>query len=331
MVKFDSYRMRDSRKKEFDCLGFGVCPLDYLSLLKFYPRLDEKIEAKGVSIQGGGPVPTAVAALAKLGAKVCFLGKVGDDAEGRKVLENLKKEGVNADYLIVDKKSTTAKAFIWIDEKTGKRTVVLDQTKIRPTKKSELLFLDKAKIRFLHLDFREPEINIFLAKWAKKQKAKVILDMGSQRGDVEKIFPLVDYLVVSKRFAYSYTRSDDLFEALNILIKKGFKCVVMTAGEEGSVCATPDRIFHKPAFKVKVKDTTGAGDVFHGAFIFGLLKNWDLEKIIEFSNACAALKCTQLGGRAGIPTLIEVKRFLKCPAFGGTKGKSKGLVEKAIS
>jgi ribokinase len=323
--------MRDSRKKEFDCLGFGVCPLDYLSLLKFYPRIDEKIEAKEVSIQGGGPVPTAMVTLAKLGAKVCFVGKAGGDGEGQKVLKNLKKEGVNTDYLIVDKKSTTAKAFIWIDEKTGKRTVVLDQTKIRPTKKSELLFLDKVKIRFLHLDFREPEINIFLAKWAKKQKAKVILDMGSQRGDVEKIFPLVDYLVVSKRFAYSYTRSDDLFEALNILIKKGFKCVVITAGEEGSVCATPDRIFHKPAFKVKVKDTTGAGDVFHGAFIFGLLKNWDLEKIIEFSNACAALKCTQLGGRAGIPTLIEVKRFLKCPAFGGTKGKSKGLVEKAIS
>jgi ribokinase len=307
--------------KEFDCLGFGVCPLDYLLLLKSYPQLDEKIEAKEVSIQGGGPVPTAMATLAKLEARVCFVGKVGDDGEGQKVLQNLKKEGVNTDYLIVDKKSTTAKAFIWIDEKSGKRTVVLDQTKIMPTKKSELLFLDKVKIRFLHLDFREPEINILLAKWAKKQKAKVILDMGSLRGDVEKISPLVDYLVVSKRFAYSYTRSDDLFKALNILMKKRFKCVVITAGEEGCWCATGERTFHKPAFKVEVQDTTGAGDVFHGAFIFGLLKNWDMEKIIEFSNACAALKCTQLGGRAGIPTLFEVKRFLECPAFGGTKGK----------
>jgi sulfofructose kinase len=311
MVKFDSYRQRNSREIKFDCLGFGVCPLDYLLLLKSYPRLDEKIEAKEVSIQGGGPVPTAMATLAKLGAKVCFVGKAGDDAEGQKVLENLKKEGVNTDYLIVDRQSNTAKAFIWIDEKTGKRTVVLDQTKIRPTKKSELLFLDKIKTKFLHLDFREPEINIFLAKWAKKQKAEVILDMGSLRDDVEKIFPLVDYLVVSKRFAHSYTKSNDLFKASNILMKKGFKCVVITAGEEGSVCATPDRIFHKPAFKVKVKDTTGAGDVFHGAFIFGLLKNWDLERIIEFSNACAALKCTQLGGRTGIPTLLEVEKFLE--------------------
>jgi sulfofructose kinase len=311
MVKFDSYLQRNSREIKFDCLGFGVCPLDYLLLLKSYPRLDEKIEAKEVSIQGGGPVPTAMAALAKLGAKVCFVGKVGDDAEGQKVSENLKKEGVNTDYLIVDRQSNTAKAFIWIDEKTGKRTVVLDQTKIRPAKKSELLFLDKIKTKSLHLDFREPEINIFLAEWAKRKKAFVILDMGSQRGDVEKIFPLVDYLIVSKRFAYSYTKSNDLFGALNILMKKGFKCVVITAGEEGSVCATPDRIFHKPAFKVKVKDTTGAGDVFHGAFIFGLLKNWDLEKTIEFSNACAALKCTQLGGRAGIPTLLEVEKFLE--------------------
>ena len=303
-----------SHRKEFDCVGFGVCPLDFLFLLESYPQLDQKVEAKEVSIQGGGPVPTAMVTLAKLGAKVCFVGKVGEDWEGKKVVESLEREGVNTDYLIVDRKSKTAKAFIWIDEKSGKRTVVLDQTETRPIRKSGLLFLDRIKTKFLHLDFREPEINIFLARWAKKQKTEVILDLGSPRENIEKIFPLVDYLVVSKRFAFGYTQSDDFFVASDILMKKGFKCVVITAGEEGSVCATGDGIFHKPAFKVKVKDTTGAGDVFHGAFIFGLLKNWDMERIVEFSNAVAALKCTKLGGRAGIATLGEIEKFLECQA-----------------
>jgi sulfofructose kinase len=303
-----------SNKIEFDCIGFGMNAVDYLSILDPYPNLDEKVDVVESSIQGGGPVPTAMVTLAKLGAKVAYIGKVGDDAEGKFVKEQLEKEGVDTDYFIMDKKSKTAKAFIWVDKETGKRTVALDKTRLEEIKISELKFLNSISTRFLHIDAREPEVNIFLAKWAKKLGAKVSLDVGSLRSGVESVFPWVDHLIVSKRFASGITKSSDPFSACKKLMKIGFETVVVTIGEEGCICGSSQRrdgnIFNSPGFPVKVVDTTGAGDVFHGAFIYGLLKRWNLKKTAKFANACAAIKCKKLGGRAGIPNLAEAINFI---------------------
>ncbi|MCK4428444.1 MAG: carbohydrate kinase family protein, partial [candidate division Zixibacteria bacterium] len=112
-------RLNSSDKIEFDCVGFGMNTLDYLSILDPYPNLDEKVEVIESSMQGGGPVPTAMVSLAKLGAKVAYIGKIGDDPEGEFVKAELEKEGVNTDYMIMDKESKTAKAFIWVDKNTG--------------------------------------------------------------------------------------------------------------------------------------------------------------------------------------------------------------------
>jgi len=319
-------RLSSPNKIEFDCIGFGMNAVDYLSILDPYPDLDEKVEVIESSIQGGGPIPTAMVTLAKLGAKVAYIGKVGNDPEGRFVKAELEKEGVNTDYLIIDKESKTARAFIWVDKKTGKRTVALDKTRLNHIKISELKFLDSVSTRFLHIDAREREVNVFLAKWAKKLKAKVSLDVGSLRSSVESVFSFVDHLIVSKRFACGITKLSDPFSACKELMKihrihgRGFETVVVTIGEEGCICGSPrgfstseneDRIFHSPGFSVKVVDTTGAGDVFHGAFIYGLLKKWDLKKTAQFANACASMKCRKLGGRAGIPNLDELSAFIK--------------------
>jgi sulfofructose kinase len=304
-------KLSSSKEKEFDCLGFGVCPKDYLCVLKSYPQLDDKIEALESDVQGGGPVPTALVTLSRLGKKSAFVGRIGDDQEGEFVRHQLQKESVNTDYLIVDPEMKTPKAFILIDKKTGKRTVVLDQTELKRTKPSELKFLDKVKIRYLHLDARDVDINIYLAKWAKNMGAEVILDMGSLRGDFKKLLPLVDYLVVSRRFASGYTKLNYPLKACSKLMSEGFKAVVITLGEKGAVVGDGSTVFRVPGYKVNVVDTTGAGDVFHGAFIYGLCKKWELKKIIQFSNACAAFKCTKLGGRAGIPSLEEVRNLMK--------------------
>lgn len=313
-------RLNSPDKIEFDCIGFGMNAVDYLSVLDPYPNLDEKVEVIESSVQGGGPVPTAMVTLAKLGSRAAYVGKIGDDPEGRFVKAELKKEGINTDYLIVDKECKTAKAFIWVDKNTGKRTVALDKTKLNHTKISELKCIDSISTTFLHLDAREPEINIFLSKWAKKLGAKVSLDVGSLRSGVDSVFPFVDYMIVSKRFACGYTKLSDPFSACKELLKKGFEIVVITIGEEGCICGSAvklntsggkDGIFHSPGFPVKVVDTTGAGDVFHGAFIYGLLEKWDLKKTAQFACATAAMKCRKLGGRTGIPNLAEVMSFIK--------------------
>jgi len=95
------------------------------------------------------------------------------------------------------------------------------------------------------------------------------------------------------------------------LLALGAKTVIVTLGEKGSICLTPERYFYQPAFKVKAVDTTGCGDVFHGAFIFGLLQNWDLNETIRFASATAALKCREIGGRTAIPVLKEVEELLE--------------------
>ncbi|MFH0930514.1 MAG: PfkB family carbohydrate kinase [Candidatus Zixiibacteriota bacterium] len=299
------------KKCDFDCLGLGICALDYLSILDPYPGLDEKIDVLASSIQGGGPVPTAMATLSKLGAKVSFVGKVGDDYEGKLIRSELAKFKVNTDYLIVDKKVKSLKALIWVDKSSGKRTVALDRIKMSPIKPEELSFLKKVSFRYLHLDGRDIEANIYTAKKAKKDGSEVVLDLGSLRENIENLFPYVDYLVVSKKFAYDFTKLSDLSRACLELKKIGFKCVVITISEKGCLWTDSQKVNYFLGFKIDVVDTTGAGDVFHGGFIFGLLRKWKMEKIIEFASACATLKCRKIGGREGIPSLKEVENFLK--------------------
>jgi len=301
----------DPMDPSWDCLGLGICAIDYLSILDPYPGLDEKVDVLASSVQGGGPVPTAMATLSNLGAKVVFVGKVGDDYEGKLICSELRKFKVNTDFMIVDKKAKSLKAFIWVDKNSGKRTVVLDRTKMRPIKPKELSFLNKVYFRYLHLDGRDIEANIFLAKRAKKEGSEVILDLGSLRERIGELFTFVDYLVVSKKFAYDYTKLKDLSKACLELKKIGFKCVVITLSEKGCLWTDSFRVNYFPGFKIDAVDTTGAGDVFHGGFIFGLLRKWKMEKIIQFASACAALKCKSLGGREGIPSLKEVEDFLR--------------------
>ncbi|KPL03641.1 MAG: hypothetical protein AMJ73_05960 [candidate division Zixibacteria bacterium SM1_73] len=322
-------RLNSSDKVEFDCVGFGMNAVDYLSILDPYPDLDEKVEVVESSVQGGGPVPTAMVTLAKLGSKVAYIGKIGNDPEGEFVKTDLEKQGVNTDYVIIDKKSKTSRAFIWVDKDSGKRTVALDKTKSSHTNISEFKSLDSISTSFLHIDAREPEVSIFLTNLAKKLGAKVSLDVGSLRFGVESVFPFVNHLIVSKRFACGFTKLSDPISACKELMKKGFETVVVTTGEDGCICGSPrgftssgstkdfgtgrkeEEVFHVPSFPVKVVDTTGAGDVFHGAFIYGLLEKWDLKKIARFACATAAMKCRKLGGRAGIPNLAEVTDFIR--------------------
>jgi sugar/nucleoside kinase (ribokinase family) len=121
----------------------------------------------------------------------------------------------------------------------------------------------------------------------------------------------VDVLITSRRFAEEYCGTNDLTEAAIRMLIGRRRISAVTSGEDGCVCATPDEVLHVPAFKVDVVDTTGAGDVFHGAFSFALAKEWNVCNAVIFASAAAAIKCTKLGGRQGIPGLEETLSFLR--------------------
>ncbi|MDZ7260875.1 MAG: PfkB family carbohydrate kinase [candidate division KSB1 bacterium] len=295
---------------KFDCVGLGICAADYLCLLPEYPALDEKTELLAFSKQGGGPVPTALVTLARLGARVSYIGKVGDDTEGQFLIQQFQQEGVDLSALIVDKNVRTPQAFIWVDRATGKKVIALNRTNMIDVQPEELSRHQVIAGQFLHLDGREVAASIQAAQWAKEAGCQVVLDVGSLRPQMERLLSLADYPIVSENFVRQFWGSLEPSAAARRLLNYGSKAAVVTCGRNGSFAASAQYDFYQPAFEVVTVDTTGAGDVYHGAFIFGLLQKWDLPRILKFASAVAAIKCTQLGGRAGIPSLKQVQEFL---------------------
>ncbi len=296
---------------KFDVVGVGCCAVDYLGIVPHYPKLDVKMELMEFSKQGGGPVGTALVTLARLGAHVSYIGKVGDDEFGRFLIDAFRKEGVDTKNTIIEKGASCPFAFIIVDKKTGKRTIVWSRAHISNLHPGEMNRKAVTAGKILHVDQYDIDAAISAAKWAKEAGIMVVFDAESMGRGVKTLLKLTDVLITSEDFASDFTGKADIEKAARDLYKSQGGIVVVTGGDKGCVCISGDGMVKKPAFRVQVKDTTGAGDVFHGAFIYGLLQDWELDKTAEFSCAVAALKCRELGGRAGIPRLNEVQRFLK--------------------
>lgn len=296
---------------DFDCLGFGICAIDYLCVVTRYPNLDEKTEAIQFSIQGGGPVATALVTLARLGCKTTFIGRIGHDENGNFLLNEFAKEGVETTGIIVDKSMPTNQAFIWIDQQTGKKSIVLNNQHYRPVIPEEITCEHIGRAKYLLIDGRDTVATFKLIRWAKEKGAQIVLDAGSPRYRMDELLNLVDYPVVSKSFSHKYLKLSDFKKAVEQLLKCGAKAAVITCGNNGCYGGDETGIYYQPAFPVEVIDTTGAGDVFHGAFIVGLLNHWHLTKVLKFASATAAIKCTKIGGRSGIPNFETVDKFLQ--------------------
>ncbi len=296
----------------YDCLGLGIAPVDILMQLKDYPQAGGKADAEQTTIQGGGPIPTAMVTLSRLGKKPTLLAAVGDDVFGKFAIEELKKEKVDTS-LIVIKKNPSAFAVGWVEKKDGRRSIVLDlNISVIP---KDIILNNLPNVRSVHLDGRYLPACLKLARWAKRKKIPVIMDVGSIRNDVASLFPLVDHLICSEDYALPHTKTKDIKSAIFKLQKECPGTIVITSGIKGSIGIEKESaILRQKAFKVKAVDTTGAGDVYHGAYIFGFLNGWDLQKRMELGSAAAAIKCTKAGGRTAIPTFNQVKKFLKSGA-----------------
>ncbi len=296
---------------DFDCLGFGICAADYLCIVPGYPKLDEKTEAVQFSYQGGGPVATAMVTLTRLGFSATYVGKIGNDSDGEFVLSQFEKEGVDTSGIIVDKEMPTNNAFIWIDQISGKKSIVLNGNQYRPVQPEEILISHINSVKYVLIDGRDTSGTFKIINWAKEQGARVVLDAGSPRNEMESLLTVVDYPIVSFSFCQKYFQSADMRKIIDKLLGYGASAAVVTCGEDGCYGGDETGFYFQNAFKVNVVDTTGAGDVFHGAFIAGLLKNLSLPENLRFASAVAAMKCTQLGGRQGIPTLNQVDHYLE--------------------
>jgi len=284
--------------------------VDYLGSVPAFPAPDTKCDLTGVTIQGGGPAATALASLARWGVRASFIGVVGGDEFGRTILEGLRKEGVDVSRVTVAPGGSSTFSFILVEEKSAQRTIFCFRGRgIQLTPDQVALDLvHRASV--LLVDAYDLPACLAAAQAAKRKGVPVVCDAGTLREDSLKLIALVDHAVCSEVFFRSFYVGDDLEEGLARLNALGPKAVVVTLGSRGSL-GYDGRAFHEqPAFPVTAVDTTGAGDVYHGAYIYGLLAGWDLAGRMAFASAAAALKCEHLGGRSGIPGLERLQAFM---------------------
>ncbi len=294
----------------FDVVGLGHCTVDYIGVLDHFPESDKRTEIIELSMQGGGPVSTALVTLAGFGVETSYIGKISDDDFGNFIRQGLREAGVDTRGLVIEPGKVSPFSFIAVDRKTGKRGIFWtrgDVSLITP-QEVQLHLIDGAKI--LHVDGLTIDAQIAAAGYARDHGVTVVYDAGSPRPRMEELMKLTNVLVASERFAAEVGRGA-LAESLRLLQMKGPRTVVVTIGEEGSVGMENGETYIVPALSVKVVDTTGAGDVYHGAFIYGMLQGFPLRERMRFANAAAGLKCRSLGGRAGIPSLSEVHEALQ--------------------
>ena len=303
--------MRSENIKHMDVFGFGHCCIDYLALLDPFPEKGKKGEVIESRIIGGGPVPTALLTIVKFGFTAAFCGKVGDDRDGRQVIEELRADGVDVSQMIIDKTTATARAFIWIDAHDASRSVALDKTGLTWATPEELDEKQVSGCRLFFCDGRAVEACLKGLKLARESGVMTVLDTGAVRPRFGDILRLTDYAVVSSDLADTLSPGAEPYELARLLVRMGAGTAVVTVGEEGAFWFDGSDGGHVRGFIADAVDTTGAGDVFHGGFIYALLKGTDLIGALSFANAAASLSCRRLSGRLGIPELEEVEELLR--------------------
>ncbi len=301
-------------KHQFDVIGLGVSVVDVVTLVDHFPAREEVQHASAAAVQGGGPVATAMVTLARLGARVAMLDAVGDDWRGELIREGFRREGVCIDYLKRVPGCTSSIASILVRQRDGARSIVF-----APGTAPELSAADIPRdvitsARILHLNGRHWEACLQACQYAQASHVQVSFDGGAQRyrPELRQLAPLTDICIVARNFAEHYTQEPDIRKAAERLLEEGPGLVVITDGTRGSwIYPREGRPFHQPAYLLpQVVDTTGCGDSYHGAFLFGRLKGWDLEKTAALASAVAALNSQHLGGRSGLPTLEQATSFL---------------------
>lgn len=294
-----------------DVVGLGLNATDTVIRVREFPALGGKEKLLASSLQAGGQVATALVTCQRLGLSARYIGKVGDDYPGRFQLASLKREGIDVRYTRTARHTPNQIGVIIVDQKTGERTVFWDRDPKLAVTPEELSPRAICTARLLHLDGCDVEACCEAARWAKSSGIPVVADLDTVYKKVEKLFPLIDYLIASANFLPALTGDDDPFRVLEYMSREfHIPAPGMTLGRDGALLYADGRYYYSPGFVVETVDTTGAGDVFHGAFIYGLLAGWDMVRVLDFSNAMAGLNCTQLGARGGISTRAAAEKLM---------------------
>ena len=300
-----------------DVLGIGLNATDTLLLVDEFPQYAGKVPFARELLSPGGQVATAIVACARLGLRAKYIGTVGDDHRGHVQRQSLEGTGVDATGLIVRPGCPNQTAYIIIDQRTGERTVLWQRPDCLRLTPAELRPEDIAHSRLLHIDGFDIEAAAYAASLARTHRVPVSLDVDTVYPGFDSVLKLVDYLVAGSGWPAKWTGEADPFTALTLLYREYRpRVAAMTLGNRGALALSAAGWSYSAAFEVPCADTTGAGDVFHGAFCYAMLARMPIERALEFSNAAAALNCTAIGARGHVPSLAEVNALIAQAAGG---------------
>jgi sulfofructose kinase len=300
----------------FDLTGIGLNATDTLVLVSHFPAYAGKERIEQEILSPGGQVASALVTVASLGKRVKYIGTVGDDERGHIQLASLRETGINLDAVEVRANCPNQSAYIVIDQSTGERTVFWSRPECLRLSPESITPEKIAGTRMLHIDGHDTPAVEKAARIARQLEIPVSVDVDTVYHGFDRVLGSVDYLVASSDFPVQWTSERDPFRALE-LIQEEYKMRVaaMTLGAHGALARVVDqgvgRFIYSPAFVVNCVDTTGAGDVFHGAFCYAVLEGMPMRDTLEFANAMAALNCTRLGARGGIGTFDAVRALME--------------------
>jgi sulfofructose kinase len=297
---------RSQRSFDFDVVGMGLNAVDHICIVPRFPRYEEKLRMVNFKKTPGGQVASALSACARWGLKTKYVGKVGGDDFGAFSLESLKREGIDTGDVAVVPGVMNQFAFILVDASTGERTIIWTRDEALAITPGQIPIEAVKSGRFLLLDGHDSEAAAVAAREAAGAGVTVVIDAETVKVGTPDLVEASAYVVCSSEFPERFTGDGRRDEAMRKIKALGAICVVTTLGKNGAVALTEEGFTRSRGFKVECLDSTGAGDVFHGAFIYGLARGWDLAAILDFSNAAAALNCTAIGARGGINPVEEI-------------------------
>ena len=313
---------RAAGDRRFDVLGIGQGSLDRVAFVDGPPpAADAPDPPRGLELPGG-QVATAVLACARLGLRAAYAGAVGEDAAAAAVLEPLRRAGVDLSGVREIPGARTRRAMIYVERGSGERHV-------RPRRDPRLVLapeaVDAAAVASagaLHLDAEHPEAAVRAARLAREAGVPVLLDLDAPGPGVEELLASADFPIVSRRFAEWISGRGSATEGLGELLARGARLAVATLGAEGAIArGSGDAAAVRSAgFAVEARDTTGAGDVFHAAFAYGLLRGLGRTALLRTANAAAAMSCRAIGAQGGLPDRAALEAFLAAHAAGDRAG-----------
>jgi sulfofructose kinase len=305
----DNRFVHDPEHSRVDVVGVGLNATDTVIRLPYFPTLDSKVEIISAERRAGGQTASAIAACQRWGLRTRYVGKIGDDEAGKFQREEMDREGVHVHWITAPG-CMSQSSFILVDEKSGERTVLWKRDPQIALQTQDLRAEWIAAARVLLVDGHDTAASTQAAKWAREAGALVVGDFDNRYPGVEKLLEYIDFAITSRDFPARLTGERDLLKSLPRM-HVDFKCCLTgaTLGRLGVLLWNGVKFRLCPGFRVRTVDTTGAGDIFHGAFAYGLVRGWPVGEILEFSCAAAGLNCEGHGARGGIATLVEIDRL----------------------